>query len=335
MKNLHVITNDKLWISKRFYTSNNDLNNIISCLHNKYKINLICRKNSKKLNFLIDKKINLCNLNDIEEKHINILLISISPFNFFALFYLSFIKNIKIKGFVYLRSDGFLEYKFRFGILGYLFYFIMFNFIKKKVTILSCSKNFTKVKISKILHPSELTAKWFRKKKKLIKKNIDFLYIGRFKKDKGVLFLSKFLKDNFIKYKVKIVGTKKKDINKKFFSNNIEYLAPISSEEKLIDLYDSAKIFILPSYIEGFPKVISEALARDLPIIIFEDIKYVINGRYGIFTCKRNIKSFKNKVDYIFENYDEIQKRIKKNYFFTKKNFKREFLNSIKNGFKQ
>ena len=55
----------------------------------------------------------------------------------------------------------------------------------------------------------------------------------------------------------------------------------------------------MPSYIEGFPKVISEALARLKPIIIFEDIKYVINGRQGIFVCNRNEKSLRENIDYI------------------------------------
>ena len=104
-------------------------------------------------------------------------------------------------------------------------------------------------------------------------------------------------------------------------------------QKKLIKIYDSSSIFILPSYIEGFPKVISEALARLKPIIIFEDIKYVKNGRDGIFICKRNEKSLRKTIIYIFKNYKYIQKKIQKNYFYTKENFKNELLVSIKNEF--
>ena len=67
----------------------------------------------------------------------------------------------------------------------------------------------------------------------------------------------------------------------------------MSNIKKLIKIYDETRIFILPSYIEGFPKVISEALARLKPIIIFDDIKYVVNNRKGIFVCKRNEESLK------------------------------------------
>ena len=127
-----------------------------------------------------------------------------------------------------------------------------------------------------------------------------------------------------------MVGTKKKFIEKKFYSKNIKFVGPVAKSNKLISLYDSSKIFILPSYIEGFPKVISESLARLRPIIIFEDIKYVTHGRKGIFVCKRNERSLRKKINHILKNYTEIQKDIKKNFFYTKSNFMRELLNSIK-----
>ena len=52
-------------------------------------------------------------------------MISISPYNFF-LFFLLYLKNLNFNGFVYLRSDGFMEYRIKYGILGYYFYFFMF-----------------------------------------------------------------------------------------------------------------------------------------------------------------------------------------------------------------
>ena len=105
-------------------------------------------------------------------------------------------------------------------------------------------------------------------------------------------------------------------------------------KKKLIDVYDSSRIFILPSYIEGFPKVISESLARLKPVIVFQDIKYVVNGRKGIFIAKRDKKNLKKTVKFIFKNYNFIQKKISNNYFYTKNNFKKELLNLIQNEFK-
>ena len=333
MKKLFLVSNDKIWASKNNYTSNNDLNNIVSCLSKEFDLHLICRKSKSKLNFIIKNKFKFCDLSKIFKNKLNILLVSITPYNFFILLYLIFIKRSVIEGFVYLRSDGFLEYKYRYGVIGYFFYFLMFLVVKKYLKIISCSKNFTKTNVKKIVHPSELTNIWFKNNESKKKHTSDFLYIGRFKKDKGSLYLAKLFQNQLRDYKLTVVGTKKEMINKIFYSKNINYLSPISETKKIIKIYDSTKIFILPSYIEGFPKVISESLARLKPVIIFEDIKYVINGRSGIFVCKRNEKNLRKTIKYIFKNYGNIQKKIKSNYFFTKDNFKNELLRSLKNEF--
>ncbi len=328
MKKLYLLSNDQVWLSKKNYTSNNDLDNIVSCLNKNYDLRLICRKSKKKLNFLIKNKIKHCNFNKISDQKLKILLISITPYNFFVLIYLIFFKKLSVKGYVYLRSDGFLEYKYRYGLLGYYFYFFMFFFIKKYLKIISCSKNFTNVNVKKIIHPSELNNRWFKKSKQ--KKYVtDFLYVGRFKKDKGAIYLAENFKNLLTDYNLTILGTEKKYISKEFYSKNINYINSISNVNKLIKIYDTSRIFILPSYIEGFPKVISESLARSKPIIIFDDIKYVIHGRKGIFVCKRNERSLRKTINYIFKNYAKIQKKIKKNYFYTKNNFKTELLKSI------
>lgn len=162
MKKLFLVSNDKIWSSKNNYTSNNDLNNIVSCLSEEFDLHLICRKSKTKLNFIIKNKFKFCDLSKIFKNRLSILLVSITPYNFFILLYLIFIKRSVIEGFVYLRSDGFLEYKYRYGIIGYFFYFLMFLVVKKYLKIISCSKNFTKIDVKKIIHPSELTNMWFK-----------------------------------------------------------------------------------------------------------------------------------------------------------------------------
>ncbi len=334
MKKIYLITNDKIWLSETKYTSNNDLNNIITCLNKNYELNLVCRESKEKLNFSLDDKFNYFKFNQIKEKKINIFLLSITPYNFFVLFYLIFIKRVNLSGYVYLRSDGFLEYKYRYGIVGFYIYHLMFFLIKKKLKILSCSKNFTNVDVKNILHPSELDLIWLKEPNAIDKYRTDFLYVGRFKKDKGSYYLvnifQTFLKD----YNLTIVGTDKKSIPSKFFSNNIRYENSVTDINELIKVYDTSKIFILPSYTEGFPKVISEALARLKPVIIFEEISYVISGREGIFVCKRDKESLRKTINLILNDYEQIQKKIKQNFFYTKDNFKKELLTSIENDLK-
>ena len=90
MKKLYLISNDKIWMKRRNFNSNNDLDNILSCLKDEYNIELICRKSFKKFNYLISEKFNFCKINNIKEKNINILMISITLFNFISLIKLVF-----------------------------------------------------------------------------------------------------------------------------------------------------------------------------------------------------------------------------------------------------
>ena len=156
MKKIFLIVNDKIWNSYKNFTSNNDLSNIISCLKSEYEVELICRKSSKKLIYPISKKFKFCKIKKIEEKDINIFMVSITPYNLICLLRLMLLGK-KVKGFVYLRSDGFLEYRIKYGLIGYYFYFLMFYMIKKKLKLLSFSKKLTNVKVKRILHPSEIT----------------------------------------------------------------------------------------------------------------------------------------------------------------------------------
>ena len=42
-------------------------------------------------------------------------------------------------------------------------------------------------------------------------------------------------------------------------------------------------MMILPSFTEATPYVVDEALARKRPVIIFEDISYIVRDKKGIF----------------------------------------------------
>ena len=69
-----------------------------------------------------------------------------------------------LKGFVYLRSDGYKEYESRLGKLGILIYALMIKCIKKKFKIISVNKNIKSSKIDYIIYPSELDKSWLKKK---------------------------------------------------------------------------------------------------------------------------------------------------------------------------
>ena len=103
-------------------------------------------------------------------------------------------------------------------------------------------------------------------------------------------------------------------------NNNIKYCGYVADPKALIDIYDKHNIMILPSFTEATPYVVDESLSRNRPVIIFEDIKYIVKDKKGIFVSKRNIDSFSKTVNYIMNNYQQIQKNMKDNILPTKKN---------------
>ena len=114
-----------------------------------------------------------------------------------------------------------------------------------------------------------------------------------------------------------------------FLANNIKLHDYQSDFKSLIKFYDDNNITILPSYTEAHPKVIDESLARLRPVIIFEDIEHVIQGRLGVFVSKRESVSLLNTIKYILDNYSNIQNQITKNKLPTKKEFISEISNIL------
>ena len=102
---------------------------------------------------------------------------------------------------------------------------------------------------------------------------------------------------------------------------NINFQGYISSRELLIDAYDKHNILVLPSFTEGHPMVLLEALARRRPVIIFDDIRHVIGDKKGIFVSKRNFVNLLGTLNHIKKNYKKIQSDMRKNKLPTNKEF--------------
>ena len=97
-------------------------------------------------------------------------------------------------------------------------------------------------------------------------------------------------------------------------------------DSRIIKLYDQHDIFILPSFTEGYPKVILESLIRGKPVIIFEEIKHVKQNFKGVYVSQRNYIDLKKKILFITKNYKSINKEISRNKINTKKDFQKNLL---------
>ncbi len=327
-KKIYIVTNESFYFKNgNYFCDNIDLKSIPESLSRDNEICIIARKSKKERT----KKVNIKDIkihsniisylffliksfNDKDSKY---LIISISPFTFLASIILKFFLK---KHFIYLRSDGYEEYKAIMGKIGSIIYHFMFIICSIKSNLISCRKHILKNKKGEIVHPSQLNEKWFLPEKKIDFNEIKLLYVGRIRVEKGIFSLLKIINNTDIKL---TIVTSEKKINLKS-QNNVSIISYENKEDSIIKFYDEHSIFILPSFTEGHPQVLDEALARNRPVIIFKEISHVLRDRKGVFISERNINSLKNTIKYIKNNIEKITIQIKSNKLPTKKNFIKE-----------
>ena len=109
--------------------------------------------------------------------------------------------------FVYLRSDGFKEYKAILGFLGPFIYGIMFFIISKFSNLISCNERILRNKKGKIVFPSQLSNIWFSSQKEIEPTKPKLLYVGRLRKEKRYIFINQdFKKGQYTEFKYSWFG---------------------------------------------------------------------------------------------------------------------------------
>jgi glycosyltransferase involved in cell wall biosynthesis len=318
----------------KFYCDNIELKSTPEGLNKKFEVNLFARKSHKKRSHEIKiKKIKIFNnffsyissmINISKEIDSKYLIISISPYTFIISL---FLKCLGKKPIVYLRSDGYGEYKAILGKVGPTIYNFMFIIVTSISNLISCREYILKGKKGKIVYPSQLDSIWLRKPKNLEIKSFKLLYVGRIRVEKGIYFLANLIK-NKRDISLTIVGAEK-ETSYNINQSNLKILPNQNNKAKLIKHYDDHNIFILPSFTEGHPMVLLEALARRRPVIIFNEIKHIIGDKKGIFVAKRNFINFFGTLNNIKKNYKRIQKEMKKNKLPSNKEFIEQFVKLI------
>ena len=98
---------------------------------------------------------------------------------------------------------------------------------------------------------------------------------------------------------------------------NMKYLGPIRGKEKIAEMYQAADIYVLPSYREGLPLTLFEAMASELPIVASP-----VNGvpfemkqpENGFFSDYGDLKSLEQNILKILDN-PKLAKKISENNF--------------------
>ena len=323
-KDLVIVNNEKIFKEEdNFYCDNLDLKVLPEELNSYYKVHYLARKAKRKGG----QKVNLNNIKistnifnliyfvfkTLRIQDARFLLISITPFTFIAYIILFLFRK---KTFIYLFSDGHEEYKYILGPWFVWIYHFMYLIVTWGSEVIVCHERLFNKKKSHLVYISRLNDLWLKNQKKATLDKIKLLYVGRMSSEKGIFDFLKMFDQLKFQALLSIVGNSE---NEKILNKNVKLLGYISDVKSLINVYDEHNIMILPSYTEATPYVVDESLSRRRPVIIFEDISYIVRNKIGIFVSKRDIHSLSKTIKYVMDNYIEIQKNMEKNILPTKK----------------
>ncbi|TAN67480.1 glycosyltransferase family 1 protein [Paraclostridium sordellii 8483] len=126
-------------------------------------------------------------------------------------------------------------------------------------------------------------------------KNI--LFVGHIVKAKGCDDIISIAK-KMPKKKFTMIGYLSDEINDIYKPENVEYIGEVNHDE-VIKYMKSYDLFLFPTYTEGFPNVVLEAMACGMPIISTNvgAIPDMLETNGGIIVEPRDIKSIKSAIN--------------------------------------
>jgi len=144
------------------------------------------------------------------------------------------------------------------------------------------------------------------------------LFAGRITKGKGLHVLLECL--HYLKRSVHLVIAGSADwsltyhqdmlslieMENQMGKHKIEYLGPLD-QQSIIEWYQKASIFVLPSFMEAFPVVILEALSCETPVIatpVGGVPEIIRNGENGILVPVNNPPKLAEAMQYLLDNND-------------------------------
>ena len=147
---------------------------------------------------------------------------------------------------------------------------------------------------------------------KEFKCRVQLAFLGLIGDRKGVFDLLKVIKmliDDGCDIRLKIAGNGEvmrlnKKIDELNIVNEVEYCGWISNEERDLMLRET-DIFVLPSYAEGMPMSILEAMAYSVPVVstfVGGIPELVLDGKSGLLFKPGDLNEMYHKIKYLIEN---------------------------------
>lgn len=185
----------------------------------------------------------------------------------------------------------------------YLFRSPVLKMLRKADVVFSLGHKLTELLISKkipksriIQLPIGIDKGWVIQKNEIRNRStITFIFVGRFERRKGIIELSKAIKQLKVnQFEFHFIGYVPE--NEKVKSSNIHYWGALSDVEKIKKLYQQSDVLVCPSYSEGMPTVILEAMASGLAVIASNvgAVSEQVSDKNGILIAPGNTDQLKN-----------------------------------------
>ncbi|MBI3796735.1 MAG: glycosyltransferase family 4 protein [Deltaproteobacteria bacterium] len=87
---------------------------------------------------------------------------------------------------------------------------------------------------------------------------------------------------------------------------NVEFTGPVSN---VVEYYQKASVFVLPTLAEGLAKVVLEAMACGRPVITTPVLKPVVReGSDGFYVPPRDVTALKDRIRYFYQQREEVSR---------------------------
>lgn len=171
-----------------------------------------------------------------------------------------------------------------------------------------------------------------RKELNISAKSFVYLYLGRLNKDKGIIDLLAAFDHVYAKHPdtyLLIVGRDEENLvpiieKHSLFSKALSYVGFTKQPEIFMSMAD---VFCIPSYREGFGSVVIEAAACKTPSIgsnIYGLSDSIEDGKSGLLFEVGNINDLANKMEYCYNNKEDLKKYAEYGYKRVCNNFTQE-----------
>lgn len=150
-----------------------------------------------------------------------------------------------------------------------------------------------------IIIPSGINENWISPKKKEINDELNFLFVGRYERRKGIEELTTVISSREIREDVKFHFAGPIEPSKRLKRPDVIYHGEVRSAEEIKKIYDACDVLLVPSHSEGMPNVILEGMSRGLAIVATNvgAIASMVEEDNGWLISPHDIGRLKNAID--------------------------------------